>query len=155
MNTFYIHIGDTPLGDITVTENCGSITGLALGKSFPGEYRCTDLLKQCERELREYFKGERRCFELPLHMEGTAFQHRVWQAIAGIPYGETISYSDLAERIGSSGAARAAGSACGANPIAIIVPCHRVIGKNSLGGYAYGAYAKKTLLKIEKLGNNY
>jgi len=76
-------------------------------------------------------------------MEGTAFQQKVWQAILDIPYGKTITYAELAKRIGSPDGARAAGSACGANPIAIIVPCHRVLGKNGLGGYAYGADAKK------------
>ena len=113
------------------------------------------MLDLCERQLWEYFRRERRNFELPLHSVGTDFQQKVWQAILDIPYGKTITYAELAKRIGSPGGARAAGSACGANPIAIIVPCHRVLGKNGLGGYAYGADAKKTLLKIEKLGNNY
>ena len=155
MNTYYIHINNTPVGDITVTENEGYITGLTLDKSCSGKCLRTALLDLCERQLWEYFRGERRNFELPLHMEGTAFQQKVWQAILDIPYGKTITYAELAKRIGSPDGARAAGSACGANPIAIIVPCHRVLGKNGLGGYAYGADAKKTLLKIEKLGNNY
>ena len=155
MNTYYIHINNTPVGDITVTENEGYITGLTLDKSCTGQCLRTALLDLCERQLWEYFRGERRNFELLLHMEGTAFQQKVWQAILDIPYGKTITYAELAKRIGSPDGARAAGSACGANPIAIIVPCHRVLGKNGLGGYAYGADAKKTLLKIEKLGNNY
>ena len=155
MHTYYIHISNTPVGDITVTEREGYITGLSVGKSCPGQCLRTALLDLCERQLWEYFRRERRSFELPLHMEGTAFQQKVWQAILDIPYGKTITYAELAKRIGSPDGARATGNACGANPIAIIVPCHRVLGKNGLGGYAYGADAKKTLLKIEKLGNNY
>ena len=155
MHTYYIHINNTPVGDIIVTEREGYITGLSVGKSCSGKCLRTALLDLCERQLWEYFRRERRHFELPLRAEGTEFQRRVWQAISGIPYGETITYAELAKRVGSLAGARAAGSACGANPIAIIVPCHRVVGKNSLRGYAYGADAKKTLLKIEKLGNNY
>ena len=155
MHTYYIHINNTPVGDITVTESEGCITGLTFDKSCPGQCLRTALLESCERQLMEYFRGERSTFELPLHMEGTAFQRRVWQALADIPYGESITYAELAKLIGSPGGARATGNACGANPIAIIVPCHRVLGKNGLGGYAYGPDAKKTLLKIEKMGNNY
>lgn len=155
MHTYYIHISNTPVGDITVTEREGCITGLTFDKSCHGQCLRTALLDLCERQLMEYFRGERRYFELPLHMEGTAFQRRVWQALVDIPYGESITYAELAKLIGSPGGARAAGNACGANPIAIIVPCHRVLGKNGPGGYAYGADAKKTLLKIEKMGNNY
>lgn len=155
MHTYYIHISDTPVGDITVTEREGYITGLSVGKSCPGQCLRTALLDLCEGQLWEYFRRERRHFELPLRAEGTEFQRRVWQAISGIPYGETTTYAELAQRVGSPAGTRATGNACGANPIAIIVPCHRVLGKNGLGGYAYGADAKKTLLKIEKLGNNY
>ena len=155
MHTYYIHISNTPVGDITVTESEGYITGLSVGKSCSGKYLRTALLDLCERQLWEYFRRERRHFELPLHSVGTDFQQKVWQAILDIPYGETTTYAELAQRVGSPAGTRATGNACGANPIAIIVPCHRVVGKNSLGGYAYGADAKKTLLKIEKLGNNY
>ncbi len=155
MHTYYIHINNTPVGDITVTEREGYITGLSVGKSCSGKCLRTALLDMCEGQLWEYFRGERRNFELPLHMEGTAFQQKVWQAILDIPYGETTTYAELAQRVGSPAGTRAAGNACGANPIPIIVSCHRVVGKISLGGYAYGADAKKTLLKIEKLGNNY
>lgn len=155
MERFYIHICNTPVGDITALEGEGCIAGLYIGKSFIGECRRTELLDMCEKQLREYFRGERRRFELPLHMEGTDFQKKVWQALMDIPCGETVTYAQLAKSIGRAKAARAVGSACGANPIAIIVPCHRVVGKNGLAGYAYGIDAKKTLLKIENLGNNY
>lgn len=155
MDTFHIHIKGTPVGDITISEQDGCITGLSFGISCPGEYRRTALLDLCEKQLTEYFRGKRRSFDLPLDIKGTAFQQRVWQALMKIPWGETAAYSDVAKSIGCPGAARAVGGACGANPIAIIVPCHRVLGKKGPGGYAYGAGAKKTLLKIENLGNNY
>ncbi len=155
MERFYIHISNTPVGDITAVEAEGRIVGLHIGKKCIGKCIRTELLDICEKQLREYFRGERRQFYLPLHMEGTAFQRRVWQALMDIPYGSTVTYAGLAAKIGSPGAARAVGRACGANPIAIIVPCHRVLGKKGLTGYAYGLDAKKTLLKIENLGNNY
>lgn len=155
MDTYYINISNTPVGDITVVEREGRIAGLYLNKSCPGTFRRTALLALCEGQLMEYFRRERTGFDLPLRLEGTAFQRRVWQALAKIPYGETVTYGELAKSIGSPGAARAVGSACGANHIAIILPCHRVLGKNGPSGYAYGAETKKVLLKIENLGNNY
>lgn len=148
-------MNNTPVGDITIAERGRRIAGLSFGISCPGEYCRTALLESCEEQLWEYFKGERRRFDMPLDMEGTAFQRQVWQALMQIPYGKTVTYAELAEKIGRPNAARAVGGACGANPIAIIVPCHRVLGKNGLTGYAYGLDAKKTLLKIENLGNNY
>lgn len=150
-----MHMNNTPVGDITIVQREGRIVGLSLGKSCPGCFHRTALLESCEKQLMQYFKGERRRFDLPLDISGTAFQRRVWQALAEIPYGETVTYGELAKSIGSPGAARAVGAACGANPIAIILPCHRVLGKNGPGGYAYGAETKKVLLKIENLGNNY
>lgn len=155
MHTYYINISNTPVGDITVTESEGYITGLSFDKSCPGQCLRTALLDLCERQLWEYFRGERIKFDLPIYMEGTAFQRRVWQALMDIPYGETVTYGELAKSIGSPNAARAVGGACGANPLLIIVPCHRVVGQKGLTGYAGGLDAKKTLLKIENLGNNY
>lgn len=102
------------------------------------------------RQLREYFAGKRRRFDVPLHMEGTDFQRRAWAAMRRIPYGTTISYTRQAERIGSPRATRAVGTANGANPIPIIVPCHRVIASDgSLGGYALGLAMKRRLLALE------
>jgi methylated-DNA-[protein]-cysteine S-methyltransferase len=103
------------------------------------------------RQLRAYFDGELKNFDLPLSLEGTEFQLRVWKSLCAIPYGETISYGQLAHRIGSPKAARAVGLANGSNPIPIIVPCHRVIGSNgSLVGYGGGLSNKKALLFLEK-----
>lgn len=102
-------------------------------------------------QLAEYFAGERTEFDLPLEMEGTAFQRTVWSALREIPYGETCSYGEIARNIGSPAAFRAVGLANGHNPISIIVPCHRVIGANgSLTGYGGGLERKRLLLDLEK-----
>lgn len=102
-------------------------------------------------QLHEYFAGRRRRFDLPIEARGTAFQQRVWRALLDIPYGETISYGELARRIGDVKAVRAVGLANGANPISIIVPCHRVIGANgTLIGYGGGLPTKRTLLDLEQ-----
>jgi methylated-DNA-[protein]-cysteine S-methyltransferase len=102
------------------------------------------------RQLQAYFRGELKEFDLPLAMEGTEFQLRVWNALRAIPYGETISYAELAERIGKPKAVRAVGLANGSNPIPIIVPCHRVIGSDgSLTGFGGGLSTKKMLLELE------
>jgi methylated-DNA-[protein]-cysteine S-methyltransferase len=102
------------------------------------------------RQLRAYFRGERKEFDLPLALEGTEFQLRVWNRLRTIPYGETISYAQLAERIGNPKAVRAVGLANGSNPIPIIIPCHRVIGSDgSLTGFGGGLPTKKMLLELE------
>jgi methylated-DNA-[protein]-cysteine S-methyltransferase len=101
-------------------------------------------------QLREYFAGQRKAFDLPLLMEGTAFQRRVWTALQDIPYGMTISYAELARRVGQPTASRAVGLANGRNPVAIIVPCHRVVGSNGrLTGYGGGLPRKRFLLDLE------
>jgi methylated-DNA-[protein]-cysteine S-methyltransferase len=105
---------------------------------------------QCIEQLIQYFHGERRIFDFPLDQEGTVFQKRVWNELLGIPYGKTISYLELSRRLGDTKAIRAAASANGKNNIAIVVPCHRVIGsKNDLVGYAGGIWRKKWLLDHE------
>jgi methylated-DNA-[protein]-cysteine S-methyltransferase len=101
-------------------------------------------------QLRKYFAGELRKFDLPLVLEGTEFQKKVWTALRAIPYGETISYKQLAERVGNPQAVRAVGAANGANPIPIVIPCHRVIGQDgSLTGFGGGLPLKKKLLQLE------
>ena len=108
------------------------------------------LLAELEGQLGEYFGGGRREFDLPLFLAGTDFQERVWRALLQIPYGATISYAELARRVGSRGGSRAVGSANGANRIAIVVPCHRVIQANGdLGGYGGGLGRKRKLLDLE------
>lgn len=111
------------------------------------------LLTELETQLGEYFRGDRRGFELPLVLAGTDFQERVWRALLQIPYGGTISYAELARRVGSRGGSRAVGNANGANRIAIVVPCHRVIQANGdLGGYGGGMSRKRRLLDLEEGG---
>jgi len=109
------------------------------------------LLAEAVRQLRAYFKGELREFELPLDLAGTEFQLRVWRELTRIPYGETRSYQDMARAIGAPKAVRAVGAANGANPIAIVVPCHRVIGAGGkLVGYGGGLPLKRRLLSLER-----
>ena len=110
-----------------------------------------ELVKDCEVELREYFVGKRKIFDLPVKPEGTDFQKNVWEHLQQIPYGQTRTYGDLATMIGNKKASRAVGMANHCNPILILIPCHRVIGANgSLTGYAAGIEAKKYLLRMEK-----
>src|SRR5262245_7956675 len=108
-------------------------------------------LEQIESELQEYFSGARRRFSVPLVYPGTPFQVKVWDALQAIPFGETISYEELARRVGAPDGQRAAGHANGQNPLAIIIPCHRVINKNGkLGGYGGGLWRKRLLLGLER-----
>jgi methylated-DNA-[protein]-cysteine S-methyltransferase len=103
-----------------------------------------------ERQLIEYLEGKRRVFELPLHLEGTDFQKRVWEAVSRVPYGQTASYGEIAHLIGKPGASRAVGAANGANPVPIVIPCHRVIGSDgSLTGYGGGMPLKMRFLALE------
>lgn len=112
----------------------------------PARHEFDDLCRQ----LDEYFAGRRRHFDLRLAPRGTAFQQAVWQALQGIPYGKTCSYGELARQLGRPQAMRAVGAANGANPISIVIPCHRVIGRNgSLTGYAGGLPRKQLLLELE------
>ncbi len=111
----------------------------------------TPLLERACRQLQEYFDGTRQRFDLPLHPAGTPFQQQVWRALLQIPYGQTQSYGTVAQRIGHPRACRAVGGANHVNPIAIVVPCHRVIGADgSLGGYSAGLEKKRFLLHLEK-----
>lgn len=108
------------------------------------------IIQECQAQLKAYFSGTLKAFDLPLRPSGTDFQKEVWQALQEIPYGQTISYMTLSKRLGNVKAIRAVGHANGQNPLAIIVPCHRVIGSDgSLTGYAGGLWRKKWLLQHE------
>lgn len=109
-----------------------------------------NILKQAIQELEAYFAGRLCEFTVPISLTGTPFQLKVWQAMRNIGYGETKTYRELAKAAGYPKAARAVGNACAANPIAIIVPCHRVLAQNGLGGFGGGLYAKRWLLNLEK-----
>lgn len=108
------------------------------------------ILKKAEKQIKEYLAGERKAFDLPLDLKGTDFQKKVWGALLRIPYGKTCSYKDIATALSNEKACRAVGTANGRNPVAIIVPCHRVINANGgLGGYSSGLDRKRFLLALE------
>jgi methylated-DNA-[protein]-cysteine S-methyltransferase len=148
----------SPLGELLVAASERAVTGVYFldQRYFPREVdswqqnaEIVPLMRAVE-QLNRYFAGTLRAFDLPLAPAGTPFQRAVWDAIAMVPYGETISYGELARRAGSPGKARAAGTATGQNPIGIIVPCHRIIGANGkLTGYAGGLERKRALLALE------
>jgi methylated-DNA-[protein]-cysteine S-methyltransferase len=148
---------DSPVGTLTLVALDGVLAGLYMnlqrhrpmeevfGASDPAPF--TEVIEQLE----QYFAAQRTDFDLPVTLVGTPFQRAVWAALQEIPYGETMSYGQLAERIGSPGAARAVGLANGRNPIGIIVPCHRVVGATgSLTGYGGGLKRKQYLLELER-----
>lgn len=139
----------TPIGPLTLTVAGGALTSLMFGGT-PGAEPTDPVLREVTRQLREYFAGERRAFDLPLRPAGTPFQQEVWQALRAIPYGQTVSYGAIAGQVGRPRAVRAVGAANGRNPLAVIVPCHRVIGANgTLTGYAGGLEIKRWLLSHE------
>lgn len=138
-------------GQMELTYEEDAVTALKMaGKEAEGEAP-EGLALKVFRELDEYFEGKRKTFDIPLRTHGTAFQEKVWAALRAIPYGEVRSYKEVAEAIGHPRAYRAVGMANNANPIFIIVPCHRVIGSDgSLTGYGGGLPMKKALLSLEK-----
>ena len=144
----------TSLGKIGIADNGSAITRLFFSDgSVPHGASVTEtaLIKMAAAQLQAYLAGERKIFELPLAPAGTAFQQAVWRALQGIPYGEARSYQAIAEQIGRPKAFRAVGMANNKNPIAIVIPCHRVIGKDGkLVGYAGGLAVKEKLLALEK-----
>ena len=141
---------ETPIGPLTLEADENAVTAIRF--SAGGAQDASPLLDAAEAQLREYFAGARRTFDLPLAPHGTAFQQRVWAALRTIPYGETRTYGELAAAIDSPNASRAVGMANHRNPIPIIIPCHRVIGANgTLTGYAGGLEIKRRLLALEGL----
>jgi methylated-DNA-[protein]-cysteine S-methyltransferase len=147
---------DSPVGPLLLAGDEDELTlisfptGSREQKPRPGWHEDATPFAAVIRELNEYFAGERRVFTVKLKPAGTSFQLAVWQALRAIPYGETISYGELARRIGRPSANRAVGAANGANPLPIIVPCHRVIGANgSLTGFGGGVETKRFLLGLE------
>lgn len=148
----YFYEMATPVGDILLVEQGETLAQAALGAQPPAgaTKKQTALLTEAARQLEEYFAGRRRHFALPLAERGTAFQQKVWQALCGIPYGETRSYGQVAAAVGTPKAARAVGMANNRNPWLIIVPCHRVIGANgAMVGYGAGLPVKEWLLAHE------
>jgi len=147
---------ESPIGDLTLTANGGALSGLY----FPGHWhppapgtlgaREERGFEAVEAQLAEYFAGERTSFELETATAGDEFQRRVWALLARIPFGETITYGEIARELGKGNDAREVGGAVGRNPVSIVIPCHRVLGSDgSLTGYAGGLDRKRFLLELE------
>jgi methylated-DNA-[protein]-cysteine S-methyltransferase len=154
--TTYWTTVDSPLGQLLLTADEQGITGLHMDGGAYGNQPSAEWVEdasrfdKARRQLEEYFAGVRTEFDLPLRPTGTPFQHEVWAALQTIPYGEVRSYGEIAAQIGRPGASRAVGLANGRNPIAVIVPCHRVVGASgSLTGYGGGLHRKRLLLDLE------
>ena len=142
---------DSPLGDVQIFANAFGLTRVSLGKVVVTPDAPSAMTRLAATQLQQYFHGDLTRFNLPLAATGTPFQHQVWQALCQLPYGTTCSYANIAQSIAKPKAVRAVGAANGRNPLAIVVPCHRVIGANgSLTGYAGGLNNKAWLLQHEQ-----
>jgi methylated-DNA-[protein]-cysteine S-methyltransferase len=157
MKTYYDTLS-SPVGELTLVADESALVAVLWEVDRPGRVPLPKLarapahpiLREAKKQLREFFAGKRRTFDLPLRFEGTAFQNEVWRALRDIPYGETISYATLAARIGRARAHRAVGTANGRNPLSIVIPCHRVVASSGhLAGFAGGLPAKELLLELE------
>ena len=157
MNLFYKWL-TSPIGGLKLVASEQGLTAILWENDNPRRVRLASLVEnsehrmllRTEKELNEYFSGKRKTFTVTLDMRGTSFQKQVWEALLGIPYGETRTYGQLANQLGNPNATRAVGAANGRNPIAIIVPCHRLIGfDGKLTGFAGGLEAEAHLLKLE------
>jgi methylated-DNA-[protein]-cysteine S-methyltransferase len=160
MSLFYKEI-DSIVGKLKLVANDHALVAILWEKEKPNRVKLGNMAKnerhpillKAEKQLIEYFLGQRRAFEIPLELSGTDFQLNVWQALRQVSYGKTISYGELAMNIGKPKAIRAVGTAVGRNPISILIPCHRIIGANgSLTGFAGGLHTKDVLLSLEDKG---
>ncbi len=141
---------NSPVGVLHIRSNGDAITAVSFQEHPVLTSETHPLLDECVRQLQEYFEGRRRVFNLPLQQEGTPFQQRVWKELMTVDFGQTLPYSELAKRLGDIKATRAVGLSNGKNALAILVPCHRIIGRDgSLTGYAGGTDRKKWLLEHE------
>jgi methylated-DNA-[protein]-cysteine S-methyltransferase len=148
---------DSPIGPLLIAGDAQAVTRISFAKNGKPVKPQPEWMESAKgpvgeaiRQLKEYFAGKRRDFDLPLSPEGTAFQKSVWRQLQEIPYAQTISYGELAKRVGNPKASRAVGSANGKNPIPIVIPCHRVIAAGGkLGGFGGGLPTKVALLELE------
>jgi methylated-DNA-[protein]-cysteine S-methyltransferase len=154
---------DSPVGKLKLVATDEGLAGILWEKDRPGRVRLNieaeddrhPMLLETERQLAEYFAGQRKEFDVPLDFAGTDFQRKVWNALLTIPFGETRSYAEIARQIGRPAAARAVGAANGRNPVSIVAPCHRVIGSTgTLTGFAGGLDVKARLLALERRSDN-
>jgi methylated-DNA-[protein]-cysteine S-methyltransferase len=141
----------SPIGRIEIISNNDSILSISFVKSRKNSFKKSHTLcDRAQRKLEKYFEGKLKHFDLPIELSGTDFQNKVWKALCNIPYGETRTYQEIAIQIGNKNSCRAVGGANNKNPLGIIVPCHRVVGKNGdLVGYAAGLKSKEKLLRLE------
>jgi len=142
----------SPIGQIKITADDNAVNSVlfVFDDTEMKPENSNDVIEKCKQQLREYFAGERKEFDVEIHQKGTEFQQKVWAELIKIPYGKTVSYNDIARKVGGRNMMRAVGAANGKNQISIIVPCHRVIGSNGkLTGYAGGMWRKEWLLKHE------
>jgi len=155
---YYYSVMKSPVGDITLIADDENLCSIYWPNQEPDKKKFSDLerkdnskvLRTAVKQLNQYFKGNRSVFDLPIQMDGTDFQRNVWHALSSIKFGETVSYRDIANKVGNPKAVRAVGAAIGKNPISIIIPCHRVIGTNGkLTGFAGGLGTKEFLLDLE------
>lgn len=151
-----LRIGSQMLGPIIVTvDDVGTVCRLTFGDepivgSGTNEQHVSELMSDIEREIQLYLAGELVAFRLPWRAAGTPFQQAVWEQLRAIPYGATATYGQIAARLGKPGAARAVGGACGANPVPLIIPCHRAVAAGGrLGGFTSGVWRKRLLIAIE------
>jgi methylated-DNA-[protein]-cysteine S-methyltransferase len=146
----------SPIGLLEIKGTDSGITSILFYKEKQKEKApIPEVLKACAAQVDEYFRGRRKIFDVPLHLNGTSFQIKVWNELLKIPYGETVSYLDIALKVGNEKMIRAVGGANGKNPISIIVPCHRVIGTDGkLVGYGGGLWRKEWLLNHETKYSN-
>jgi methylated-DNA-[protein]-cysteine S-methyltransferase len=159
MNTIHYSIRESSFGPLLLRAQGEKLSGLffadqphaRMGQADGVREDELEIFVQAMREVEEFARGERREFEVETVATGTAFQQRVWREIAGIPYGETVTYGEIAKRMGASSAVRAVGTAVGRNPLSLIVPCHRVVGSaGAMTGYAGGLDRKRRLLALEQ-----
>ncbi len=151
MLKFYNTTFETPVGFLELKSDDVALLSVSFINQFnPGSTELPDILAEAVKQLQEYFKGERKIFDLKLKPDGTQFQQKIWELVKNVPYGKTVSYLDIAKLSGSGKNTRAVGLANGKNPIPIIIPCHRVIGTSGkLTGYAGGMERKQWLLQHE------
>jgi methylated-DNA-[protein]-cysteine S-methyltransferase len=149
----------TTLGELTVLREGGTLTGLYFARHWPRPDRSAfgarsdEGFGEAARQLGEFLAGNRTAFDLPLEARGSEFDRRVWELVAGVPYGETVTYGELARGLGAGTEPRDVGAAVGRNPLCIFIPCHRVVGATGkLTGYAGGLDRKRALLQIEHAG---
>lgn len=146
----FVDTMNTPIGTLVIKATAQGISHVDFIETEESEVQRNEITIRCKQQLQEYFDGKRKSFDLPLDQLGTDFQKSIWDCLTRIPFGQAVSYRDIADMVNNHKAVRAVGAANGKNPIAIIVPCHRVIGADrTLTGYAGGLWCKAWLLKHE------